>query len=394
MIDTSHNLARSQHHAHRAAAPASLPASPSTTAAVGHLLARLPASARNAQLLALQRTCGNGVAQRVVKDIRTGQHAIAHMSTTQKLEEATMRSGSSLGRDFAQRLKAGLTPTSIGLLAAQVFVASQLTPAGWVSDVLIGGLIVVSAVQLGPELAQVFRQLRLFVVTAKNAQSDQDLDSAGAYLASAIAQIGTDVGLALLTSLASKAVKASMKPSGPAAGETSPSVGPRQKIALPATGTTGNLEASVEAATSLEKKPGAYLRLPKSQQAMMPELKTEHPKLLDRVAEDALRGAYRIKGKGGGGADIVLANGKGREVSVHTGAFTMTLIGEHLQKEALQQGTEEIYLQLNTGTRQALLAMIPELRRGYLELEGVYVRFFGPNGDVWWNGVFHKLKQK
>jgi hypothetical protein len=88
----------------------------------------------------------------------------------------------------------------------------------------------------------------------------------------------------------------------------------------------------------------------------------------------------------------VLLNGTGREVSVHSGAFTSQGVGAHLLEEAAQAGTREIYLQINTGTREGFLRMLPGLRRGYAELEGVFVKIFGPDGQVWWNGIFRGLR--
>ena len=87
---------------------------------------------------------------------------------------------------------------------------------------------------------------------------------------------------------------------------------------------------------------------------------------------------------------MVLINGGGREVSVHSGAFTSPGVGSHLQAEALQSGTTEIYMQINSSgaSRQGLLQMISGLRSGYRELQGVFVKIFGPNGEVWWNGIF------
>jgi hypothetical protein len=86
----------------------------------------------------------------------------------------------------------------------------------------------------------------------------------------------------------------------------------------------------------------------------------------------------------------VLLTGGGREVSVHTGAFTPEGIGSHLQAEALQTGTTEIYLQINSpgATREGVLQMIGGIRSGYLELRNVFVKIFGPDGEVWWNGAF------
>jgi ribosomal protein S11 len=90
-------------------------------------------------------------------------------------------------------------------------------------------------------------------------------------------------------------------------------------------------------------------------------------------------------------------NGGGREVSVHQARspFTADSIGSHLQQEAMQQGTTEIYLQINStgATREGFLKILPQIRNGYLELRGITVKIFGSDGSVWWNGVFGGPKQ-
>jgi hypothetical protein len=95
-------------------------------------------------------------------------------------------------------------------------------------------------------------------------------------------------------------------------------------------------------------------------------------------------------GPGGEGADVPLAGGGGREVTVHQGEFTSQGIGSHLETEAAQAGTTEIFMQINSSgaTRGALQRMIPELQNAYVSLRGRWVRFFGPNGDTWWSGRF------
>jgi hypothetical protein len=95
-------------------------------------------------------------------------------------------------------------------------------------------------------------------------------------------------------------------------------------------------------------------------------------------------------GPGGEGADVPLLNGGGREVSVHRGELTPRAIASHLRKEVVQKGTTEIYLQINSNgaSREAILQIIPMIRNAYLDLNGVFVRIFGPNGEAWWGGAF------
>ena len=153
--------------------------------------------------------------------------------------------------------------------------------------------------------------------------------------------------------------------------------------------------ASVEAAARREAMSPPGSPLTPDQAAIRDTLLGEHPGLHERVATAAARNAAEVMGPGGAGADVILVNGIGREVSVHSGALTAAGIGSHLQEEARQAGTNEIYLQINSGgaSREAILQMIPEIRGGYLELGGINVKIFGPDGDAWWEGEFRRPEQ-
>ena len=134
-----------------------------------------------------------------------------------------------------------------------------------------------------------------------------------------------------------------------------PATGPpkttKGEAKAPTTGTRGDKGASARPAATQEKPPAAPL--PANQQAIRDALLNEHPGLHPEVAADAAKGGARAMGKGGAGADVPLLNGGGREVSVHSGAFTPGSVGSHLQAEAMQRGTTEIYLQINSGGRDA-----------------------------------------
>jgi hypothetical protein len=112
-----------------------------------------------------------------------------------------------------------------------------------------------------------------------------------------------------------------------------------------------------------------------------------HPK----VATEAARNGVAAKGPGGQGADVILANGRSREVSVHSADFTDKSISNHLLEEIGQENVDEIYLQINSpgATRRELLEIIPNVRSGYQELRGIEIHFFGPDGQLWWHGIFH-----
>lgn len=157
-------------------------------------------------------------------------------------------------------------------------------------------------------------------------------------------------------------------------------------------GTGGNQPASARALAQGEARAAPGPPLPAQQQEIADALLAEHPRLNPEVAKDAARGGASAAGKGGRGADVPLHNGGGREVSVHQteSPFTADSVGGHLQKEAMQAGTTEIYLQINStgATRQGFLEMVPQLRNAYLELRGKFVKIFGPDGKVWWSGTF------
>jgi putative toxin of predicted polymorphic toxin system len=134
--------------------------------------------------------------------------------------------------------------------------------------------------------------------------------------------------------------------------------------------------------------------LPATHEEIRDTLLGEHPGLHPAVATDAARGSVSAKGPGGRGADLDLIDGGGREVSVHHGAFTTEAIGGHLLGEVRQESTTEIFLQISSpgATRQGFLKMLPALRSGSRDLQRVYVKVFGPDGSVWWNGRFLGLE--
>ena len=154
-------------------------------------------------------------------------------------------------------------------------------------------------------------------------------------------------------------------------------------------GGSGNKPASAKAA-GVEEAAAAGSPLTAEQQKIAQSLLAEHPHLHPTVAKDATKGSASVAGKGGAGADVPLLNGGGRELSVHQSSspFTAESIGSHLQAKAMQSGTTEIYLQINSGSREGFLKMLPDIRNAYLELRGVSVKIYGPDGAVWWTGRF------
>lgn len=139
---------------------------------------------------------------------------IARMSTGDRLAEAVKRVGNSLKPELRARVAELLTPEAIGMMVAftAIYVASQLTPAGWVADIIAGGLLVVSVLMIGSEIVTVVQNIADFARIAANAQTDADFDTAAQHLAFAITKIGVDVVLAILLHKAGKAAKPYLKP--------------------------------------------------------------------------------------------------------------------------------------------------------------------------------------
>lgn len=132
---------------------------------------------------------------------------IASMSTADKMGEAIRRAN--LGAELQNRISELLTPESLATMAGMtaVFVAAQLTPAGWVADLIGGGLVLVSAILMGPEIVAVIQHSMAFATEATNATTPGELDQAGQEFAVAVTKVGVDVVMAILLH---KAVKASV----------------------------------------------------------------------------------------------------------------------------------------------------------------------------------------
>lgn len=136
------------------------------------------------------------------------------------------------------------------------------------------------------------------------------------------------------------------------------------------------------------KQPRVQIPQSPSRQAMIKELKDEHPGLNDRVADDAVNGAKRVMGAGGAGGDVVLDEHVTREVSVHAGRLDQPNLTTHLQAEARQAGVREIYLQINSpgATTQSIRQVMDGIQNGIPELKGIRVRVYDSQGRVVWQG--------
>ncbi len=127
-------------------------------------------------------------------------------------------------------------------------------------------------------------------------------------------------------------------------------------------------------------------------------LMDEHPRLAAEIVHDASEGARIVKGAHGKGADVLLPKKREREITVHSGS--MRNFGSHLLDEARQfsrdAARKEIWIQISNPdiSKSALLHEITnhtdgwQTKSGFRELDGVYVKVYGNQGDVWWEGVF------
>jgi hypothetical protein len=162
----------------------------------------------------------------------------------------------------------------------------------------------------------------------------------------------------------------------------------RQMKGVPTKGTPGSQRSSAQFLG--EKEPPGF-PIPAGEKAIQDIILDEHEGLHPKVAARAARNGISAKGAGGKGADVVLADGGGREVSVRSkGAFTEEGVGGHLVQEARQAGTNEIFLQINTpgASRAGLAKMLPKLIRYAPDLKGIWVEISGPDGEVWFSGPF------
>lgn len=153
-------------------------------------------------LLALQRAAGNRATnQWLVQRLNGGPASFAELSAAERLTRALEAAQKNhLRPELARRLDELKTPESIAMMAGftTVYVASQLTPAGWLADVLVGGLVVAGVVMGGMEALEIIRHLSAFLSTTATASSEADFDVAGNHLAIAVTKLGMDVVTAIL----------------------------------------------------------------------------------------------------------------------------------------------------------------------------------------------------
>jgi len=124
--------------------------------------------------------------------------SVAQWDAATKLEAAIERAVGKLPAALADQLRAMLTPENIAALAIilAAWAASHALGIGEVVDLI---LAVGGVVMLGPEAIRAVQELASFATGALGAKSNADLDNAGDHLAEAVAIVGVDGAMVLLT---------------------------------------------------------------------------------------------------------------------------------------------------------------------------------------------------
>ncbi|TYO63558.1 DUF4157 domain-containing protein [Bradyrhizobium hipponense] len=131
-----------------------------------------------------------------------GEEEIMKMSAFQKLSRAVYhaRESDSLREDVKAEIDALFTPQAIAAMAffGAVYIAAQLTPAGWVADALALTALTISFIFMGAVLLDIMKNLSIFV-SAVSARTDSRLQECGHALTRAIAKAGVALVVALIT---------------------------------------------------------------------------------------------------------------------------------------------------------------------------------------------------
>jgi hypothetical protein len=138
-----------------------------------------------------------------------GEEEIMKMTGIQKLSRAVDYAKETFHDDVKGEIAALFTPQAIAGMAlfAAVYVAAQLTPAGWVADALALTALTISIIFFGTVLLEIMTNLGIFV-SAVNARTDAQLRRSGDALAKALAKASVAIVIALLT----RTIKGPSKP--------------------------------------------------------------------------------------------------------------------------------------------------------------------------------------
>ncbi len=113
---------------------------------------------------------------------------VAAMSAGEKIAEALKRAGTKLGPELGARINELLTPESIAMMVTftSLYIVSQLTPVGWVADIIAGGLLLATVLMVGREAVEVVEHLIAFLRIASTATTESDFDEAAEHVAVAV----------------------------------------------------------------------------------------------------------------------------------------------------------------------------------------------------------------
>ena len=122
---------------------------------------------------------------------------VTKLVPVEKLAEAVSRSAKALPEEVAEELRALFTPatlaTMVGVFAA--YIAAHATGIGQAMDI---GMLIAGGIFFGLDAFAIFKDIAGFA-GAVNATTEEELDKAGEHLASAVAKIGVDAVMTLLT---------------------------------------------------------------------------------------------------------------------------------------------------------------------------------------------------
>jgi hypothetical protein len=123
---------------------------------------------------------------------------VENLTPVEKLGEAVSRGAKALPAALGEEIKALFSPatlaTMVGVFA--VYIAAHATGIGQAVDI---GMLIVGGIFFGLDAFTIFKDLAGFA-GAMGATTEEELDIAGEHLASAIAKIGVDALMTLLTS--------------------------------------------------------------------------------------------------------------------------------------------------------------------------------------------------
>jgi hypothetical protein len=182
------------------------------------------------------------------------QPDVSAMSSPDKLLKAWDYAKQRLGPDVTTQVKALFTLQSLGMMAvfAVLYLAAQLTPAGWVADGIALATLTVSAFFVGMTVFRVAANIGRYFA-AVNATTDQELRVAGEALSEAMAEGLVGLAVALLT----KAIGRSVGGRGAGRGGGRPYEGPPPTGYVEALTEAGIVRMPVAAAAAVPKTASA-----------------------------------------------------------------------------------------------------------------------------------------